>query len=462
MNIDRLLSDCPRWMFLLILIYAPWAYGCTDLVTMGILNQFSAALMALWLGGCAWRRRWPALPWLPVTLVALVLLQGWWMTWNAHSVHEFRTWTTVNRIWDNPPFPDWPGAIDRRHAHLAMLNVTGLVAMFIFACDLMARPVWRKRVWCTMALTVASLALIGSLMKLSGPEARVWLWGEQVAKATTTFAAYRYHGNAASMLSLGLALAMGLLIAAFTQQKSASRLAGWMGVLLVVLFGLFLNTSRAGWGLAVVLGVLIGVRFLWAWWQTARDGFNWRTGIIQGLVVLGVLGALAMVGLSEDWKEKLNRITTASATLSARYPVEPYQDMAREVGWLGHGPDCFQMVMPLYMEVHGMENKGFWRHAHNDYYEYLANWGRWGVLPWAVLMFGGLVRGLRNHFRLPVTWGSMQWTLSYCGCAAMVGILVHARWDFPLEKASILLFFLTLLADGWARHGVPQDAGTAE
>ena len=56
----------------------------------------------------------------------------------------------------------------------------------------------------------------------------------------------------------------------------------------------------------------------------------------------------------------------------------------------------------------------------------------------------------------------MQWTLSYCGCAAMVGILVHARWDFPLEKASILLFFLTLLADGWARHGVPQDAGTAE
>jgi hypothetical protein len=447
-------------MFLLILIFAPWAYGCTNLVTMGILSQFSAALMLLWLGGCVWRRRWPELPWLPVTLFALVLLQGWWMTWNAHSVHEFRTWTTVNRIWDHPPFPDWPGAIDRRHAHLSMLNVTGLAAMFIFACDLMARPVWRKRVWCTMALTVASLAFGGSLLKLGGPEARVWLWGEEEAKISTTFAAYRYHGNAASMMSLGLALAMGLMITALAQQRAAARLAGWMGVVLVVLFGLFLNTSRAGWGLAVLLGVLVSLRFLWAWWRTARDGFNWKAGFIQGAVLLGVLGTLAVVGLSDDWKEKFNRITTASAALDSRYPVEPYREMAREVEWLGHGPDCFQVIMPLYLEIHGLDHKGFWRHAHNDYYEYLANWGRWGAILWAVLIFGGLLRGLRNHFRQPVTWGSMQWTLSYCGCAAMLGILVHARWDFPLEKASILLFFLTLLADGWARHGAaPEPSG---
>jgi hypothetical protein len=46
--------------------------------------------------------------------------------------------------------------------------------------------------------------------------------------------------------------------------------------------------------------------------------------------------------------------------------------------------------------------------------------------------------------------------LGFCGVAAAGGILVHSLWDFPLQKASILLYFLTLVADGWARLGVPE------
>lgn len=84
------------------------------------------------------------------------------------------------------------------------------------------------------------------------------------------------------------------------------------------------------------------------------------------------------------------------------------------------------------------------------------------MVPWMVLVLGGIGLGLRNHFALPVTWGSVQWTLGFCGCAAMIEILVHARWDFPLEKASILLYFLTLLADGWARHGEPQKGNVPD
>jgi hypothetical protein len=43
----------------------------------------------------------------------------------------------------------------------------------------------------------------------------------------------------------------------------------------------------------------------------------------------------------------------------------------------------------------------------------------------------------------------------------MLGILIHARWDFPLEKASILLYFLTLLADGWARPVAEEMAANS-
>ena len=43
----------------------------------------------------------------------------------------------------------------------------------------------------------------------------------------------------------------------------------------------------------------------------------------------------------------------------------------------------------------------------------------------------------------------------------MLGILVHSLWDFPLEKASIVLFFLTLLADAWVCREVQEADSTA-
>lgn len=464
MNWARAIADGPRWMFLLILVYSPWAYGSTNWLTIAVLNQFSAALVVLWLGACAWRRRWPVVPWLPMALLTLLLLHGWWLVWNAHSVHTYRTWTTVNRLWDNPPFPNWPGAIDRQLAQRSMLNVTALFALFLFACDLMTRPLWRKRVWITMALTAVSVAAGGTVLKLSGPELREWLWEPKVAQLTTTFAAYRYHGNAASFMSIGWALVLGFAVVATGQRGQPLRRAGWMLAVLTLLLGLFINTSRAGWGLVVVLAILIGGRFLWAWWQTARESFDWKRGLIQGLALVAVAGSLIGIAMSADWKEKLTRLNTTVETIQERYPSQVYHQLAKETGLLGYGADCFQMALPVYMEVFGMadEKYGFWRHAHNDYYEYLANWGWGGITLWGVLVIGGLTRGLGNHFRLPVMWGSTQWVLGFCGCAAMLGILLHAFWDFPLEKASILLYFLTLLADGWARHDDVKSSTVVE
>ena len=462
-RVDRALADAPRWMFLVILIYAPWVYGSTWHVAMTILNQFSAALLVLWLGACVWRRQMPELPWLPVTIVTLLLLQGWWLTWNGHFIHRYITWTTLDRIWDNPPLPNWPGAVDRRLAHFSMMNVTALLVLFLFACDLMARPVWRKRVWLTLAWTVVSVAMGGVALKLGWPEAREWLWDKEVAKLTTTFATYRYHGNAASLLSIGWALVLGFTVAAAGRPGHPLRLAGWVLGLLLVLVGLFLNTSRAGWALAAILALIIGARFALAWWRTARELFDWKRGLIQGAVLLAVVAGLSAAAMSEGWKEKLVRLNTTVDTINERYPSKVYHHLVKELGVFGHGPDGFQMALPMYMEAHGMSDQkyGFWRHAHNDYYEYLVNWGWWGIALWTVLVGGGLGLGLRDHFRSPVQWGSTQWALGYCGCAAMLGILIHARWDFPLEKASILLYFLTLLADGWARPVAEEMAANS-
>jgi hypothetical protein len=458
MTLDRALADAPRWMFLCILVYAPLAYGCTRPVTIAVLNQFSAALVVLWGAACVGGGRGLAVPWLPAALLALLLLQGWWFVWNAHSIHTYRTWVTLNRIFIESLWPDWPGAIDRDLARAAMMSLTALSALFLFACDLLARPVWRKRVWAAMALTAFAVAVLGVALKLGGPEARRWLWDERVAQGATTFAAYRYHGNAASMMSIGWALGLGFAIAAFGRPGRPLVRVGWMLVLLGLLAGLFMNTSRAGWGLAVLVLAVVGARFLLARWRLLGWDVEWRGALLQGAALLAVAAAFVTVALSTDWREKLTRFNTAGQALESRYPARVYHEVVRETGALGHGAGCFQVVLPVYMEIFGMatENQGFWEHAHNDYYEFLINWGWWGMALWVLLVGGGLLAGLRDHFRAPIHWGGTQWVLGFCGVAAAGGILVHSLWDFPLQKASILLYFLTLVADGWARLGVPE------
>lgn len=459
MNLERALADAPRWLFLMVLFCAPLAYGCTRASTITLLNQAAAVLVVLWLGGCAWRRRWPAIHWLPVAVIALLLLQGWWLAWNAHSLNVHRTWLTFNRTWDFPPLPDWPGALDRHYAHAAMLNFSALAVLFLFACDLMVRPLWRKRAWATMALSALAVAVLGIALKLGGPEWRRLLWDEKVAELPTTFAAYRYHGNAASLMSLGLALTLGFVVAAAGERGRPARLAAWAGVALLVLAGLFLNNSRAGWALAVLLTLAVAGRFGWSWWHTRRMLVDWRVVGIQAAVLLVVAGILLGVGMQMDWREKLGRFHSAAETLRERYPSKVYRELASETGWLGYGADCFQVALPPYMEIHGLatEKYGFWRHAHNDYYEYLANWGWWGLGLWAVLIGGGLRLNWREHFSSPPRWGSTQWALGFTGCLGMGAMLLHSLWDFPLEKASILLFFLTLTADGWARGQPPAE-----
>lgn len=461
MNLDRAIADAPRWMFLLILFYAPLAYGSTRPVTVVVLNQFSAALLCLWLGSCLWRRRWPSVPWPAVALVTLLLLQGWWFAWNAHSIHFYRTWLTLNRVFVESPFPSLPGAVDRDLARAAMLNITALSVLFLFAADLMGRALWRKRVWMAMCLSAFAVAALGIALKIGGPEARQWLWDERVAQMSVTFAAYRYHGNAASMMSIGWALALGFVIAAASRPGQPIVRAIWTMVALGLLAGLFMNTSRAGWGLAVLLLGMVGGRFLLARWRVedAAD-IEWRSIIPQGLILLSVGGVLVAVAMSTDWGEKVTRFNTAAETIQARYPAEVYHEVVRETGMLGHGAGCFQVVLPVYMEAFGMasERYGFWEHAHNDYYEFLINWGWWGMALWVLLVGGGLFIGLRDHLRMPNVWGSTQWVLGFCNVAAAAGILIHSLWDFPLQKASILLFFLTLVADGWARLTVADEA----
>jgi len=51
----RPLIEAPRWLLLATIVYAPWAYGCTEDWAITHLNIAMGAITGLWLVGS--RRR---------------------------------------------------------------------------------------------------------------------------------------------------------------------------------------------------------------------------------------------------------------------------------------------------------------------------------------------------------------------------------------------------------------------
>src|SRR6188474_2669721 len=84
-DLRRVLVDAPRWLLLGALVFAPWAYGATRPWAREWLAGLLIAACGMWIVECLCRRRRPNVPWLAALAVIILLLQGWFMAWNAHS-----------------------------------------------------------------------------------------------------------------------------------------------------------------------------------------------------------------------------------------------------------------------------------------------------------------------------------------------------------------------------------------
>lgn len=99
---------------------------------------------------------------------------------------------------------------------------------------------------------------------------------------------------------------------------------------------------------------------------------------------------------------------------------------------------------------------GFWRHAHQDYLQFLIEWGWGGFVTVAVLVFGGvwigcrIVRDAHQEGRKDIS--------ATIGLMALGSVLLIAAFDFPLQIPAIQLLFVVYLAGMWARGGGKEVA----
>jgi O-antigen ligase len=458
-----LLIEAPRWLLVIALVYAPWAYGCTPDWASASLAVILSLVVVLWIAGCVARRLPPNVPRLALVIVGCLLAQGWWMALNAKSLFA----SDLLAAAANPiTISHRPGSIDGTLSVATMFLISALLGTMLFATDLATRPVWRKRLWMTLALTGLSIAFLGIIEKIGGDRVLSLIWEKEKMDVNNNFGMYRYRGNAGAYLNLVLPIIFGLAVETFRKRKSHGLRTAWAIAVLMFVVAIQLNPSRAGWGIAVIMSLILGG--IWCWSFVKRSVVDasdlWR---YAGLTAFFVVALATVCGMGR-WQTSWRRLNIQGISPTGRSPTEVYLAMAPDAGLLGFGPGTFRAAFPGYQLTHNFGNRTVpeswishsWLHAHQDYLQTVIEWGYVGALLWGMLVVAALWNGALHLRAAPVRSGapdagsqshSRHRLLMFCTVLAILGVLLHACVDFPLQIASIQLYVAVLLGICWHR-----------
>jgi hypothetical protein len=433
-----------RWLFLAILVYAPWAYGSTPPWAFEVLAKLMAVLVGLWLLGCVLRGTWPKVKGACLVLVTLLLVHGWWMVLNSKAALNpiDSRLTPLAALW-----PAAPGSIERGLSVASMERFTGLLLIVCYVSDLAQRPIWRTRLWWTIGLTGTSIILFGLFERVARAPMIFW----EIGKASDTFfATYLYHANAGAYINLVLPLIAGLAFrVSFTEHKSSFIQAFWTGAGFVALAGAFVNFSRGAQFTTVTIVLVLAIwQALRSTRQSSSARNRWPLYLGLAAIVLLPVGLLWQISTADRWAE-IGKATADGRVFAARVTAR----MIPDAGPLGFGPGTFRIGFPFYItpeeKLHAPEARGYWRYAHDDYLQTAMEWGWIGSVFWVLLFGGGLFRGLRTYLRSQGVLQSADRILLFTSLVALLGIALHALVDFPLQIASLQLYASVYLGLAW-------------
>jgi hypothetical protein len=439
------LRGLARWLFLATLVTTPWLYGATTAWAIEIVNGMLGLVLAIWIASLLLDRRWPMVPRALVVIAGLILLQGWWMTANAHAIYDstFRVFAPLSAL-----LPNAPGSADYVFSFAWMLRATALLGVVCLVAEIAQRPVWLLRLWYAVAIAGGSIALLGLVQKGTG--AQMIFWRGVVERATDIhpfFASYYYHANAGAFLNLVLPLAGGLAVWVLARNSSPVARAAWITTLVFISLAMVSNTSRMAQAVgALLILVMLGAAARPALRRLAHA--EKRTLVIGSLVVLATIFAVAQAVqldqplrrwqlFSEQWEGSLRWTANRAA-----FPG------ISDAGWLGMGPGTFQAIFPHYQHPFGNQLPGAWRFLHDDYLQTILEWGWAGSALIAALFFGGIAMAIRSY-RNAAAWSTRKRILLPCVVLALLGVAIHAVVDFPLQILSIQLFVATYLGICW-------------
>lgn len=453
----EILFSAAGWMLLGTLAYAPWATACTQPWAIRGLYLGCAAIAIVWLAGCFVGRRCPRLPAAPcLVAIAILLVQGAWMTVNAHSWYDFAGGRFVPA---RPLAARLPGSLDRATSADALAGVAGFALALTVAAELSIRAHWRRRIAWTVALVGASVAAAGILAK-----ARVIPpLASQPGFEEAVFATFDVHTTAGAFLNLSLPMAVGLTVCA-ARGGNRTRLLVTAAVAFVIVAAVYINISKAAAAICTVGAICASAAIVR---RAVRFERRW---LILGTLALAALAVLvATVGHGGA----LRRSTQLAGALNERngrlLMWRVAWGVGADAGPFGKGPGTFKLLLPhapprllrpLYpswvVRAHRPGDAvSMWSHAHNDYLQALVEWGWVGAAAWIVILLGGPIRAVHRLWRQGGEVAGRRRTLLLAAVVALAGVLLHAMVDWPLQQVAVRHTVAVLLGMTWAAKASP-------
>jgi len=433
-----------RWLLLASIVLSAGLFGGTRDWTIDVIRWLLLAMTALFVLGLLFRRRWPRVPWLVVVPTLLLLLQGWFMVWNAgrRFIPELQLFVGVPQ-----PLPGWPGFWDAALVRPSVLLMTGLLGALWVTCDLGANRVWRQRVWVTLAGTGLGMMVLGLAQRFT--DAPGIFWNPYRYTGETFFATFRYHANAGAYINLVLPFIVALAVRAFYREGAEKSRVFWTLASFATAACGFINTSRAA--NLVCATLLVGM----AAWITAARLRTLRSRRILASVslVLGLLAAAGLMAVSFGLDRTVGRWEKSGFWDKER--ALNYEMLVAEFipesGWWGHGPGTFEAVFDRRRQAAG-KTAGVWAQAHSDILQTPVDYGWAGAAAWTVITGGALLvaaAGARRRGRRPDEGEILSMACAF----ALAGVSLHALVDFPLQISSLQLYTVIIAGLAW---GAPR------
>jgi hypothetical protein len=433
------------------LFYAPLAYGGTRPELLPTLYALLIGCIVTGALSFLLEQSWANFSKVPVVCAVIVLIQGWWMALDpvfpSLVTQEGGVLTTSVET------------IHQLSTHY-MVMTTLLLGVFLVACGLFANPVIRRFILMSAAGSGVLICVIGVVVKLSGDTVASYIW-KPMDMNWNTFALYRYHGNAGAFLNLVWPLILTFTRRAFTPTGGYFKKLAWFCASITCGAALFLNSSKA----SLVIGLLI---LPWPFY-TVLLRLKQKSLLILGVIaVVFISGALALSSqfAKEAAFQRITDSTEVSASAEGRAAAyQQYLDATSNVGLFGYGPNMFQLAFPFQMSPLRNVSTSVHDYAHEDYLQTVLEWGWFGTFWWALLVAGGLYRGFVSYSQRSYFTSKTERHLILAAILGVCGTLAQSLIDFPLQVASLRLFFLVLLAICWASpHALtipPEDPSTA-
>jgi O-antigen ligase len=329
------------------------------------------------------------------------------------------------------PMPALPISVTPYGSLNALLGIIPPLAMLVAILRLRAyRPSW-------LAAALLAGAIPGVMLcalQVASPVPTWYLYRETNFGFGVGFFANANHMATLLLMALPFIAAIGAAGKTRNIQRYSALLTILAGIALVLIVGIALNGSLAGYALAVPVVAASGLIIL--------AGSNRSRAVLAGIAALSVAGSVVVLSSSSIGGTKFGQEVTSSVDSRQQIFVTTSKAIADFMP-LGSGLGSFRKVYRLHESPDAVGSE-YVVHAHNDYAEIALEFGVVGIILMLLFLAWWAVA-------VRAVWlGGEGGPFTRAASIASAAVLVHSLVDFPLRTAAISACFamcLALLAD---------------